>query len=204
MSDTLCCTLCENSCPLTELACPKGQRFYELNAQPYCTRCGNHCLLSDMRCQRGRDFYGIVEADSVSAADEQSSNLIIRFEMCWHQFRRVRGGLDGQMRILRFLNNHGPATQREIQDALGIKSAAMSEHISKLEAKGFISRTSSGKDKRAKVIRFTPAGEKMFSALLAAETEKDLFSALSPGEQKTLTSLLKKLSTDWRDRESAE
>ncbi len=204
MNESPCCTLCENRCPMNDLACLKGQRFYEMNPRPYCTQCDNHCFLSDLQCQRGRDFYGAVDTAVTPASHEQSGNLIMRFEMCWHQFRRVRGGLDGQMRVLRFLHNHGAATQRDIQEALGVKSAAMSEHITKLEAKGFIQRTSSGKDKRAKVVRFTPEGEKMFNELLAAETEKDLFASLSFEEQETLTALLKKLSADWRNRESVE
>ena len=204
MNEPLCCTLCENRCSLHDLACLKGQRFYEVNPQPYCTQCENHCFLSNLQCQRGKTFYGAVEPDVVPPTHEQSGNLIMRFEMCWHQFRRVRGGLDGQMRILRYLHNHGAATQREIQDALGVKSAAMSEHISKLEDKGFIRRTSSGKDKRAKVVRFTPEGEKMFTELLAAETNKNLFASLTFEEQETLTAILKKLSADWRNRESAE
>ncbi len=135
---------------------------------------------------------------------EQTGSLIMRFELCWHQFRRVRGGLDGQIRVLRFLHNHGPSTQLEIQEALGIKSPAMSEHITKLEGQGYITRTPSEKDRRARIIRFTPEGEKMFNDLLAEETDKDLFSSLTPEEQEILRQLLTKLSADWRERESAE
>lgn len=135
---------------------------------------------------------------------ESTNSLIMRFELCWHQFKRVRGGLDGQIRVLRFLHNHGPSTQIEIQEALGIKSPAMSEHITKLETLGYITRTPSEKDRRARIIQFTPKGEKMFNDLLEEETSKDLFSSLTPEEQETLRQLLIKLSADWRDRESAE
>lgn len=140
----------------------------------------------------------------IKRPDEPAGSLIMRFELCWHQFKRVRGGLDGQIRVLRFLHNHGPSTQIEIQEALGIKSPAMSEHITKLEGMGYITRTPSEKDRRARIISFTPAGKKMFNELLADETKKDLFSSLTPEEQETLRLLLIKLSTDWRDRESAE
>lgn len=204
MRDPKTCALCENHCPLTALSCLKGQRFYEVNTQPYCTQCDNHCFLSDLQCQRGTEFYGSVNTGSDLSSHVQSGNLAMRFEMCWHLFRRIRGGLDGQMRVLRYLYNHGAAIQTEIQEALGIKSAAMSEHITKLEAKGYITRTSSRKDKRAKVIEFTPEGAEMFAELIAGEEKKALFSALSPEEQETLKTLLKKLSADWRGRESAE
>ena len=202
MAEPIKCTLCENHCPLNALSCLKGQRFYEVTEQPFCTQCENHCVLSQLQCERGRSFYGAV--DVTQPTHVQSGSLIMRFEMCWHQFRRVRGGLDGQIRVLRFLYNHGAATQREIQDALGIKSPAMSEHISKLEAHGYITRSSSEKDRRAKVIRFTPEGERMFGELLAEENKKDLFSSLTAEEQDTLKRLLKKLSADWRNREDAE
>ena len=201
MSETVCCTLCDNHCPLSELACLKGRRFYERDVQPYCRECENHCLLTALSCERGRAFYGGAapeQADDVP----RTGSLVMRFEMCWHQFRRVRGGLDGQIRVLRFLHNHGAATQREIQEALGVKSAAISEHISKLEAQGYITRTSSERDRRARVIRFTPEGERRFLALLAEEEKKDLFSSLSGEEQSELKRLLKKLSADWRNRES--
>lgn len=201
MAETPRCTLCENSCPLDGLTCLKGQRFYEVHTQPYCTQCDNHCFLSDMQCERGRQFYGAVKA---AVPHPQSGSLAMRFEMCWHQFRRVRGGLDGQIRVMRFLSNHGAATQREMQEALGIKSAAISEHISKLESLGYISRVSSEKDRRAKVIRFTSEGEKVFAQILAEENKKDLFASLTAEEQQILKELLKKLSADWRNRESAE
>ena len=205
MAESRFCTLCDNRCPLDALACLKGQRFYEVQEKPYCTLCENHCLLSDLQCGRGRQFYeaaGKPEADPAPAP--QSGSLVMRFEMCWHQFRRVRGGLDGQIRVLRFLHNHGAATQREIQEALGLKSAAISEHISRLEARGYITRQSSERDRRARVIRFTPEGERMFGELLREEEKKDLFSSLTAEEQAELKRLLKKLSADWRNRESAD
>jgi len=142
--------------------------------------------------------------DEIHTPTETTGSLIMRFELCWHQFRRVRGGLDGQIRVMRFLHNHGPSTQIEIQEALGIKSPAMSEHITKLEKQGYITRTPSEMDRRARIIRFTPEGEKAFDALLEAETKKDLFSSLTPEEQETLRQLLTKLSADWRLRDSAE
>ena len=201
MTETRSCTLCDNHCPLDTLACLKGQRFYEVHTQPYCTQCDNHCFLSDLQCERGRQFYGAVKAIAEQA---QSGSLAMRFEMCWHQFRRVRGGLDGQIRVMRFLSNHGASTQHEIQEALGIKSAAISEHISKLESLGYISRASSEKDRRAKVIQFTEEGKRTFDEILAEENRKDLFVSLTAEEQQMLKELLKKLSADWRSRESAE
>ena len=175
-----------------------------MNDEPYCTLCENHCLLSQLQCARGRQFYGTAELEQENPNTAHSNNLVMRFEMCWHQFRRIRGGLDGQVRVLRFLYNHGSATQREIQEALGIKSAAISEHISKLEGQRYIIRTNSEKDRRAKVIRFTPEGEKAFSEMVAAEIRKDLFAALTEDEKISLMRLLKKLSSDWRNRETVE
>ena len=201
MTETRFCTLCENRCPLDALACLKGQRFYEVHTRPYCTQCDNHCFLSGLQCERGRQFYGAVKD---AGQHPQNGSLAMRFEMCWYQFRRVRGGLDGQIRVMRFLSNHGAAAQHEIQEALGIKSAAVSEHISRLESLGYISRVSSEKDRRAKVIQFTVEGKRIFDQISAEENRKDLFASLTAEEQQILKELLKKLSADWRNRESAE
>lgn len=203
MNENPCCTLCGNRCPLTALACPKGQRFYELNEQPYCTLCDNHCLLSELRCHRGAEFYGGGKAGD-APQPPFPGGLTMRYELCWHQFRRVRGAQDGQVRVLRFLSNHGTATQRELQEILGIKSAAMSEHLTSLETKGYITRASSERDKRTKIISLTAAGKARFAQVLAEEEKKDLFGSLTPGEQDTLKKLLIKLSADWRNRRSAE
>lgn len=189
MAENHFCNLCENGCPLDALACLKGQRFYEVHTKPYCTQCENHCFLSNLQCARGKQFYeqpctAVYPAAQSTAQHPQDGSLAMRFEMCWHQFHRVRGGLDGQIRVMRFLSNHGASSQREIQKALGIKSAAISEHISKLESLGYISRASSEKDRRAKVIRFTPKGEAVFAHILDEEQKRICLPRFRPRSSK--------------------
>lgn len=201
MAQGLICTLCENHCPLHELGCLKGRRFYEQAEEPYCPLCENHCLLTALQCSNGAAFFGRGFIPVPIHPPTQPDNLIMLFEVCAHQFSRVRGGLSGQMRVLRFLHNHGDITQREMQDALCIKSAAMSELISRLEDKGLIIRTQSSRDKRKKMLTLTQEGERVFSQQARFEEQLDLFSPLTPQERRLLESILLRLNHDWRGRE---
>lgn len=205
MKQELICTLCDNACPLSALGCLKGQRFYEQTEIPYCTLCENHCFLSALQCAKGIAFYGQPEKKPARIHQPKPANdLITLYEICIHQFRRVRGGLSSQIRILRFLSNHGSITQRELQNALCIKSAAMSELISKLEEQGLVIRIQSQKDKRMKVLQLTAKGEAAFAQQAAHEEDLGLFSTLSPEEQSALESILARLNRDWRAREEAQ
>lgn len=201
MAQGLTCTLCGNHCPLNALGCLKGQRFYEKAEEPYCPLCENHCLLTALQCSNGAAFFGKGLVPVPVHPPAQPDNLIMLFEVCAHQFSRVRGGLSGQMRVLRFLHNHGDITQREMQEALCIKSAAMSELISRLEDKGLIVRTQSIQDKRKKVLGLTAEGERVFSRQARFEEHLDLFSPLTLQERRLLESILLRLNHDWRNRE---
>lgn len=204
MKQELVCTLCKNSCPLSALGCLKGQRFYEQTESPYCTLCDNHCLLSSLQCAKGYEFYGRTEKKASPVHQPKpANNLITLYEICIHQFRRVRGGLSSQIRVLRFLHNHGSITQRELQDALCIKSAAMSELISKLEEQKLVVRIQSQQDKRMKVLQLTAEGEAAFAQQAAHEEALELFSTLSSDEQVFLEDMLMRLNQDWRSREEA-
>lgn len=207
MKQDLICTLCDNHCPLHELGCLKGQRFYERNDAPYCTLCDNHCLLSALQCSKGINFYGTGEQDFRPVHLHQpkpSTNLLTQFEICTHQFRRVRGGQSSQIRVLRFLHNHGSITQRELQNALVLKPATMSELISRLEAQNLIVRAQSEQDKRINVLHLTPEGESAFAQQANFEEQLRLFSALTPEEQELFGSFLERLQKDWGTREEKE
>ena len=123
------------------------------------------------------------------------------YEMTSYQFQRVRGGLSSQMRVLRFLHNHGTITQGELQHALGIKPATMSELITRMADDGLIERAPSIRDKRAKVLKLTASGQEAFAQQAAHESRLDLFGVLTEEEEGLLEQLLWKLSDDWRTRE---
>ena len=124
------------------------------------------------------------------------------FEMISYQFQRVRGGQSSQLRVLRFLHNHESANLKTLQMALSIKSAAMSEIVTKLEERGLITRTQSESDKRVKDLRLTDKGERVIVNQIEQEKKMNLFSCLSDEELSTLETTLRKINKDWRERES--
>ena len=204
MEQKLVCTLCDNHCPLDALGCLKGQRFYERNIEPYCTLCENHCLLSELQCEKGVEFYG--ESNKrrkpISNHPKDPMDPYMLFEMISYQFQRVRGGQSSQLRVLRFLHNHESANLKTLQMALSIKSAAMSEIVTKLEERGLITRTQSESDKRVKDLRLTDKGERVIVNQIEQEKKMNLFSCLSDEELSTLETTLRKINKDWRERES--
>ncbi len=66
--------------------------------------------------------------------------------------------LRGQGRVLAFLAMRPEATQKEIQLILDMKQQSLSELLTKLESKGYITRERSGKDGRMVIVRLTEAG----------------------------------------------
>ena len=88
-------------------------------------------------------------------------------------------------------------TQKELQEALAIQPGSVSEIISKLEARGLLSRERDEEDKRRMVLRITDAGRAGAEAFSGAESGNELYGALSEEEQSTLKELLKKLLESW-------
>jgi MarR family 2-MHQ and catechol resistance regulon transcriptional repressor len=89
----------------------------------------------------------------------------------------------------------GPQTITEIQSRVQLASGSMTAAVDRLEEKGFIRRTSTPEDRRAKVLKLTPTGKRVVEAAYrvhAAELETAM-SVLSPTEKQELRAILKKL-----------
>jgi len=96
---------------------------------------------------------------------------------------------------LEALLHKGPQTITEIQNRVLLASGSMTAAIDRLEAKGLIRRTSAPRDRRAKVLKLTPAGKRAAEAAYgrhAAELEAAM-TVLSPIEKQELRAILKKL-----------
>lgn len=126
--------------------------------------------------------------------DDELSGLLGRCGC--YLYRRPSGGR-GQGRILRILSARDEMTQRELQEALAIQPGSVSEIISKLEARGLLSRERDEDDKRRMVLRITDAGREGAKAFSGGESGNELYSALSGEEQAALKELLKKLLESW-------
>jgi MarR family 2-MHQ and catechol resistance regulon transcriptional repressor len=89
----------------------------------------------------------------------------------------------------------GPQTITAIQSRVRLASGSMTAAVDRLEEKGFIRRTSAPGDRRAKVLKLTPAGNRVVEAAYrrhAAELESAM-SVLNPTEKQKLRAILKKL-----------
>ena len=82
---------------------------------------------------------------------------------------------------------------------LGVQPGSMSEIISKLEGKGFVTRER-GEDRRGNTLRITDAGRAAIPKAAEAPDEDALFSALNADERKSLADMLRALLNDWADR----
>jgi len=112
--------------------------------------------------------------------------------------RRPQGGpARSQALVLSILAGREALSQRELQQMLGIQPGSLSELLSKLEGKGYLSREKA-EDRRGNLLRITDAGR---AAIPTADDipEDDPFAALSPEEQDQLAALLRTLLNHWVD-----
>jgi DNA-binding MarR family transcriptional regulator len=85
------------------------------------------------------------------------------------------------------VSEHDPdagLTQSQLVDMTGSSPSAMTSRIDRLEARGLVQRTPDPRDRRATVVRLTPAGaELVWSALEAVDdAQRGLLSAFSEEE----------------------
>ena len=113
------------------------------------------------------------------------------------QHRPEAGAARGQGKVMTILADHGSISQRHLQDMLHIQPGSLSEILSKLEAKGLLTRTR-GEDRRGNLLSITEEGRRIAAG--EDSSASDLFSALSESEQYQLRTLLQKLLTDWLQR----
>jgi len=111
-----------------------------------------------------------------------------------------------QHRVLYLLYRHGNMTQRELMHFRGIRSASLSEILSKMEENGFIQRERSARDRRKVLITLTQSG------ILEAErfgkerqkTAEALFQVLESGQKRHLSEALERLIENWQELPKAE
>jgi DNA-binding MarR family transcriptional regulator len=100
----------------------------------------------------------------------------------------------GRVKTIRLLV-HGPATLRDIAEALGVDAPYATVIVNKLEDIGFVERTAHPDDDRRKLVQLTPAGEE--AAQLADRIyarPPQALSSLAPGDIAALEALLAKLA----------
>lgn len=133
----------------------------------------------------------------------ERDDLAGKFERCGRLLSNCLGKRRGQGRILRTLCRRGEMPQRELQELLGIQAGSMSEIAAKLEDKGLITRVHSKEDRRKISLSITEQGRAWVDQSDEAHILRrraELFSVLTPKEQRALGEILDKLSADWAKR----
>jgi Transcriptional regulators len=101
-----------------------------------------------------------------------------------------------QEKILHILKQSGPLPQSELLDILDIRSASLSELLSKLENTGMVTREKNEADRRSFVISLTPLAQTEIDASFQDMRSKaqELLSCLSESECRQLSEILNNLS----------
>lgn len=111
----------------------------------------------------------------------------------------------GEYKLLVTLRQHNDGftmSPGELGESLLLSSGAMTNRLDGLEAAGLVTREPDPDDRRALIVRLTPAGvRKIHEAVNAGiDNEIAVISVLSPAEQKRLNALLRKLVLSFERR----
>jgi MarR family 2-MHQ and catechol resistance regulon transcriptional repressor len=97
--------------------------------------------------------------------------------------------------VLEALLHKGPLTISEIQGKVLLASGSMTAAVDRVESLGLVVRTTTARDRRARVLELTPKGREMIEKAYAehAEQLEAAMSVLDPEEKQELYETLKKL-----------
>ena len=105
------------------------------------------------------------------------------------------GIIPPHMGLISILRGEGPLTQRALGGHMKIDPTTMVWLIDALEKKGLVRRDAHPEDRRAHLVKLTPAGEALFhrAARQLDRLEQEFLSPLTKTEQEQLKRLLTKL-----------
>ncbi|TME89326.1 MAG: MarR family transcriptional regulator [Chloroflexi bacterium] len=105
-----------------------------------------------------------------------------------------------QAELLVWTHRQRHATPTQLTELLLTDDAGVSRLVDRLEAKGLITRTVRGRDRRSRELRVTPAGRALVTRLMrfAARGNEKLLVGLSARETAELRRLLERVSENLR------
>lgn len=97
--------------------------------------------------------------------------------------------------VLTSLDDFGPRSQQQLADSLDFNKGHLVGRIDELEDRGLVTRTQDPTDRRRNTIALTPAGRALVERLriVALDSHRGFLDALTPAEQQTLISLLRRV-----------
>lgn len=123
--------------------------------------------------------------------------VALRFRAAADEELKVFGLIGPQFGILKILTISGDLTQIELGSHMIMDKATMVRMIDGLEEKGYLVRKNSTSDRRAKILRLTPAGQKAMLKLdrIRQKVEDEFLKPLSARERAQLKKIVTKLLT---------
>ena len=106
--------------------------------------------------------------------------------------------------VMELLLHKGPQLVNEIGRRIELTSGAITTAVDRLEARGFVAREAHPTDRRARIVRLTPAGKERAARLFADHKRAMDFAAsnLSKTERLELIELLKRVGASAQDATS--
>lgn len=101
-----------------------------------------------------------------------------------------------QFSILNLIELNPQMSQKELASHMKVEPASFGESLARLESKGLIVRSPDPRDRRAKMMRLTPAGRRVLDRLVAEihDMERACAENLTEAEQARLLQLLEKFN----------
>ena len=140
-----------------------------------------------------------------STSKIDSSNILFRLAVVSRNWRKVldrevqsAGLTDATWRPLVHLHFLGDGTrQKDLAASVGIEGPSLVRLLDTLIDKGFLERSEDTSDRRAKLLRLTPAGQKVVARIqeTVSALENDLLSPFSDGEIAQMAEFVERLES---------
>lgn len=120
-------------------------------------------------------------------------------------FRKTKGVPRGMFGILSVVATNPGINQTSLSTALGIDKPNLVVLLDGLVARGLLTRSVHHTDRRARVLKLTPKGQKLFrkTQALVRKGEDRMLAELSKNERATLVALLKRIHMQSIETDSA-
>ena len=217
------CTQCPNHCPANDLHCGRGRAYFAHLTGTAPEQPDDH-EMHEFREGRGplegrRPHEGRGPREGRGPHEDRGPHghhapfpprpeitedapLEVLLRACGHRLHAGQpGGPHGsQEQVLKILQLAGGSVdQRDLQEAMHIRPASISELLRKLEEKELIERTRDEEDRRKAQISLSKKGKAFVSVAREPRREDaDLFEVLTEEEQENLRILLLKLLKNWQ------